>query len=82
MPIARITPVTACTAAAISATLQRPYSQPESKYQYSPNDATTAFGTLSETAIDRAIFRWKTNIKSCVLCRIVLISMTLSDPEP
>ena len=42
------------------------------------------WGYISETIIDRGIFRLlqKTNTKSHVLYRMVLFSMTLSDPEP
>ena len=40
-------------------------------------------GYISQSVIDRGIvILWKTNIKSYVLCRIVPLSMTLSDPEP
>jgi len=40
-------------------------------------------GYISETVIDIAIFTMENEyIKSYVLCRLVPLSMTLSDPEP
>jgi len=40
-------------------------------------------GYISERVLDRGIVTiWKTNIKSYVLCLLVPLSMTLSDPEP